>query len=195
MTFLSPAPYRADALPAYLRAHGSRSPAVSVAVALAVTGLFLASANSLRLPALASAAIFLFIAVEHEVRSGHIAREFAFAALLCVLALSAILAGPTGLGRAAAGAGVCLALLLPVLALGKISAGDLLAGAALGGIWGIELLPDLALWSCAAGLALAVLLGVMRSWDLRCAFALGRPPLSVAVGLGAAATQLWGISW
>jgi prepilin signal peptidase PulO-like enzyme (type II secretory pathway) len=192
-----------DALPAVLRAHGSRSPAVSVAIALGVAGLLFASGSTLRPPALEGAVLLLFVAVEHEVRTGRIARELAFSALLLVLALSSILAGPAGLGSAVAGAGLSLALLLPVLLLGGIGAGDLLAAMALGGVWGFEMLPGLALWSCAAGLALAALLAVLRALDLRRAPAastgggllLRRPPLAVAVGLGAAALQLWGFPW
>jgi hypothetical protein len=99
------------------------------------------------------------------------------------------------------GAGLSLALLLPVLALGQIRAGDLLAAMGLAGIWGFGVLPGLALWTCAAGLGLAALLGGLRILDgnvaptatLAAPRLLRRPPLAVAVGLGAAALQLWGI--
>ncbi|MBW2419957.1 MAG: hypothetical protein JRH19_15545 [Deltaproteobacteria bacterium] len=207
MTCLSLAHDPDDALPAVLRTHGSRSPAVSVAVALGLAGLLFASAGGLAsrgglgLPAFEGSLLLLFIATEHEVRTGRIASEFGFSALLLVLALSSILAGPIGLGSAVMGAGLGLALLLPFLALGGIRAGDLLAAMALGGIWGIWVLPGLALWTCAAGLGLAALLAVIRALDaggaspdsLRGPLRLRRPPLAVAVGFGAAALQLWGV--
>jgi Flp pilus assembly protein protease CpaA len=101
------------------------------------------------------------------------------------------------------GAGFTLALLLPVLALGWIRAGDLLAAMVLGGLWGFQVLPGLALWSCAAGLALAMGLAALRTRDLRRrsaderdrACVIRRPPLTVAAGLGATALQLWGVPW
>ena len=174
----------------------------------------------MRVFGLAAWGIFLFLAVWQDVRGLRIPNWLTGPALLGALTLAGLQAGWGGLATAALGAGVALAVLFGPFSWRWLGAGDVKAAMVLGALWGA--LPFLqTLWwmlLVGGGLAAALLLtrgGVgelVRRWRTsfelwlttrRLAWLGPDPdapsaqgiPFAVAMGLGAAAFQTWGLPW
>jgi prepilin peptidase CpaA len=193
---------------------------VSVATAAAVAAGFLWSAQQAPLPATAWAAAFLFLAVEHDVRSLRIPNWLTFGGLAAALAGAAALRGAEGLVEALAGAGVALAVLFVPFLLRWLGPGDVKALMVLGALWGREHLLPALFWMFVSGGALAIGLVAARGeladlgtrwarslWitlsTRRFTYFAPAPgsaastglPFAVAIGIGAAMHQLWGPPW
>lgn len=196
------------------------SPVTSVAVAAGVTACLLGSGEAERLPTLAWAAVFLFLVIEYDVRTLRIPNWLNFSALAIALASSALFGGLAGLGTALGGAGLAFMLLFPAFAMGWLGAGDVKAVMVLGALWGAPVLPGLLWWMVVAGGLLAIALltlcgglpDLVRRWGRTLAtffftrqiiYFAPRPgtpaaaglPFGVAMGLGIAAHQMWGVPW
>jgi prepilin peptidase CpaA len=193
---------------------------VSAAIAASVSVGFIWSAQESPLPATAWAAAFLFLAIEHDVRSLRIPNWLTFGGLAAALALALATRGAAGLGYALAGAGAALAALFVPFLLRWLGAGDVKAMMVLGALWGHELVLPTLFWMFMAGGALALALLVARG-ELRDLFvrwgrsawitlSSGRPtffaakpgsaagtgmPFAVAIGIGASIYQIWGFPW
>ncbi len=199
---------------------GIEVPGVSHAVALLVSAALLASAQEAPLPALGGAAVFLMLAVEQDVRRMRIPNWLTLPALLGALGYAGFAGGLLGLGTALFGALTGFAILFVPFLLRWLGAGDVKAVMVLGALWGAPVLLPVLWWMVVAGglLALAVLitrggfLDLLARWrdSARITFATrswtyfqpqagsvaaGGVPFAVAIGLGAAAFQLWGTPW
>ena len=123
-----------------------RSPAVSLALALGAAGCLLASADEASLPRLGWTTLFLFLAVESEVRTLRTPLSLGLVALLVSSIGIAAGEGAHSLALALTGSILFPLLLLPLLAMGLLGAGTLLSAAVLGALWGPE--PVLAVCAC-----------------------------------------------
>jgi prepilin peptidase CpaA len=193
---------------------------VSAAIAACVSAGFVWSAQKSPLPATAWAAAFLFLAIEHDVRSLRIPNWLTGGGLALALALAGVTRGMPGLGYALAGAGVALAALFVPFVLRWLGAGDVKAMMVLGALWGHELVLPTLFWMFLAGGAIALALLVARGelrdlvtrWGRSAWITLssGRPtffapapgstagsglPFAVAIGIGASIYQIWGLQW
>jgi prepilin peptidase CpaA len=193
---------------------------VSAAAAAAVCAGFLWSAQESPLPATGWAAAFLFLAVEHDVRSLRIPNWLTFGGLTVALALAGFTRGSLGMANAAAGAGTALAILFLPFALRWLGAGDVKAMMVLGALWGREFVLPTLFWIVVAGgvlgIALVVVRGELRAmlvrwwrslWitlsTRRFTFFAPTPgsaaasgiPFAVAIGIGATLHQIWGAPW
>jgi prepilin peptidase CpaA len=193
---------------------------VSVATAASVTAGFLWSAQESPLPAPAWAAAFLFLAIEHDVRSLRIPNWLTAGGLATALALAGFTRGAAGLGDALLGAGMALAVLFVPFLLRWLGAGDVKALMVLGALWGRELVVPTLFWMIVAGGALGIALIVARGelrdlctrWGRslwitlstrRLVFFAPSPdsaaggglPFAVAIGIGASIHQIWGFPW
>ena len=212
---MNPALSHADPIRTGLGGYG-----ISGAVAACLCAGFVWSAQEAPLPALPWAAAFLFLAVEHDVRSLRIPNWLTFGGLAVALGLAAVQGGAAGLLDAGVGAGVALAVLFVPFAMRWLGAGDVKAMMVLGALWGREpLLPTL-FWIVLAGGALAIAMVAARgeiadlaqrwwrSFWITCStrkinyfgpapgsVAGGGLPFAVAIGIGAAAYQLLGTPW
>ena len=194
------------------------------AAALAVAGLvsvcFVSTSGEGSLPARGWAATFLFLAVAQDVRNLRIPNWLTFPSLLVALTVGLAAGGLAGLGHAALGAALALGVFVVPYLLGGLGAGDVKAAAVLGALWGAPFVLPVFWWMLIAGGLLALawiavrggLPDLLRRW-LRSAqatfftrrftyFAPGAGsaagaglPFAVAMGLGAAAYQLWGTLW
>ena len=189
-------------------------------VAGLVCAVFVWSAQTRGLPATAASSIFLFLAIESDVRSRRIPNWLTYGGLALALAAAGLGLGEVGLAAAAGGAALALGLLFVPFALGGIGAGDVKAVMVLGALWGHDLLLPALFWIALAGGALGLALLARRRelassagrW-LRSIFATvgtqkptyyapapgsaaaGSLPFAVAMGLGASAQQWWGPPW
>ena len=199
---------------------GLQVPGASHAIALLVSGVLLWTAQEAPLPALGGAAVFLLLAIEQDVRRMRIPNWLTAPALAAALGYAAFTGGLSGLGAALLGAAAAFAILFVPFALRWLGAGDVKAVMVLGALWGAPLLLPVLWWMVVAGglLALVVLttrgggLDLLERWrdSARVTFATrrwtyfgphaesvaaGGVPFAMAIGLGAAAFQLWGMPW
>ena len=201
-----------------LREIGRSSPAL--ASAILVAGCFGLSSSHAPLPHPFGAAAFLFVATFTDVRWMKIPNVLTLPALALVLAHAFAIGGSSEGFEALAGAGLALVLFGAAFVLGWIGAGDVKATMVLGALWGPIDFAVSAWWMIVMGGCLAiVLLGfhrgalrdLVRRWSLSFWYTirLGRLtylppaptraaaglPFAVAMGLGAACTQIWGSPW
>ena len=193
---------------------------VSVALAASVSAGFLWSAQESPLPATVWAAAFLFLAVEHDVRSLRIPNWLTFGGLAVALALAGVTRGVPGITEALYGAGVALGVLFVPFLLRWLGAGDVKAMMVLGALWGRELVLPTLFWMILAGGAIAIgmvaargeLLDLCTRWGRSLwvslstrrfvyfapspdSVASGGLPFAVAIGIGASLSQIWGFPW
>jgi len=193
---------------------------VSVAIAASVSAGFLWSAQESPLPATVWAAAFLFLAVEHDVRSLRIPNWLTGGGLAVALALQGFTRGVPGLTEALLGAGTALGVLFVPFVLRWIGAGDVKAMMVLGALWGRELVLPTLFWMFLAGGAIAIAMVVARGevadlctrWGRSVWVSLstrrftyfapgpdsaasGGLPFAVAIGIGASMSQIWGFPW
>ncbi len=193
---------------------------VSVATAASVSAGFLWSAQESPLPASVWAAAFLFLAIEHDVRSLRIPNWLTAGGFAAALLLAGVARGTVGLVHALLGAGVALAVLFLPFLLRWLGAGDVKAMMVLGALWGRELVLPTLFWMFVAGGALAIGLVAARGelgdlctrWGRslwitlstrRLTFLAPAPgsaaggglPFAVAIGVGASIHQIWGFPW
>jgi hypothetical protein len=169
--------------PAPWRDASARSPAVSLAIAIAMLGCLLAAGAESSLPHFALSAALLFSASEIEVRSLRLPLSFGLAALMVILAWLGWSEGPIALAIGFAGAIFFPFLLAPFLATGYIGHGTLAASAALGALWGPRLVPAVFLVGLALGAAF-IASRATRNADLRTL------PMTTVIGFAAALVQL-----
>lgn len=191
-----------------------------VLAAALVVACFVFSARETPLPALGWAAAFLFCCVQQDVRGMRIPNWLTLPGLVVAIAVAAIDSGFQGVLWSLAGAGTALGLLFVPFVFRWLGAGDVKAVMVLGALWGAgSLLPALWWMIIAGGLLAIVLVAVqkglgdlVRRWGLSAKHSLfsGRVvyfapdsnspaakglPFAVAMGLGAAAHQIWGSVW
>jgi prepilin peptidase CpaA len=196
-------------------AHGG-----SLAIAVLVSASVVWTAKEAPLPALGWAAAFLFLAVEQDVRGMRIRNWLTLPALAGALCLAGWTGGWVGLQSALAGAGAAFGILFIPFVFRWLGAGDVKAVMVLGALWGVEFLLPVLWWMILVGGILAIamvaarggLLDLLRRWgstvvvSLRTgrltyfgpapgAAAAGGVPFAIAMGLGAAAYQVWGTPW
>ena len=192
---------------------------VSVAAAVLV-GAILFSTGAFGSWAGIAAVGLLMAVVEEDVRHRRIPNRITFLGFAAAVFHAAWLAGFDGLLSALAGAAIALAVLAIPFAMGWLGAGDVKAVMALGALFGASALPGLLWWITLVGgvLALCTLvaegqgLGLLRRWhqSLELSLLTRRPwyvapaagstaaaglPFGVAIALGVAANQTWGITW
>jgi prepilin peptidase CpaA len=165
------------------------------------------------------AAAFLFFAIEEDVRSMRIPNWLTGPSLLGALVLATIHGGAAGLGASLLGAGVALGILFLPFAFHALGAGDVKAAMVLGALWTAESFIPALWWMVTAGGVMAIVLlatrgqlgDLLRRWtqsfvtSVRTARLTYIPPaagaagtglpFAVAMGLGAAAYQIWGTPW
>jgi len=195
------------------------SRALPIGIASLVLAALWIGADSGRLPALGGSAAFLFLAVEQDVRRMRIPNWLTFPSLLTALALAAWQGGLAGFGEALLGAGVALAILFLPFAFRALGAGDVKAAMVLGALWGTETLLPALWWMVVAGGVMAVVMvaargqlpDMLRRWARSAVLTVQAArltyvssaagstgtglPFAVAMGLGAAAYQIWGMPW
>jgi prepilin peptidase CpaA len=162
----------------------------------------------------------LMAVVEEDVRHQLIPNRITFLGFAAALLHAAWMAGFDGLFSALAGAAVGLAVLAIPFAMGWLGAGDVKAVMALGAFFGVSSLPSLLWWVTVSGGALALCTLVaegqgrdlLRRWrqSLELSLFTRRPwyvapaagttaaaglPFGVAIALGVAADQMWGLTW
>ncbi|MDE0884969.1 MAG: prepilin peptidase [Myxococcota bacterium] len=128
-----------------------RARVVSVPLALGASLGILGLAHWVGLPLLAGAALYLFFAMESDLRCARIPNWLNATGLLIAIAAGYFIAGTAGLEKAGMGA---LAGLLPGFALyacGAIGAGDAKGFAVLGALQGPAAVPEIYLYALAAG--------------------------------------------
>ncbi len=192
----------------------------SVAVGVGVVACLLWTAKGNPLPALGWAAVVLFLFVQQDVSRMRIPNLLTFPALALALAVGGVAGGAGGLGAALAGAGSALAVTFVPFARRWLGAGDVKGCMVLGAFWGTANFLGAFCWMLVVGglLALGLLAiqggfaDLMRRWLASAHLSLVRRrpqyvaaeatatagaglPFAVAMGLGAAAFQLWGIPW
>ena len=199
---------------------GLQVPGASHAIALLVSGVLLWTAQEAPLPALGGAAAFLLLAVEQDVRRMRIPNWLTAPALVGALGYAGFVGGLSGLGAALLGAAAGFAVLFVPFALRWLGAGDVKGCMVLGGFWGTANFLGAFWWMLVVGGVLAVGLlaaqggfgDLLRRWlaSAHLSSVRRRPiyvdadasaparaglPFAVAMGLGAAAFQLWGMPW
>jgi prepilin peptidase CpaA len=162
----------------------------------------------------------LMAVVEEDVRRGRIPNRITFLGFAAAVFHAAWMAGFDGLLSALAGAAVGLAVLAIPFAMGWLGAGDVKAMMALGAFFGVSALPSLLWWVTMVGGVFALstlvvdgeLLEVGRRWrrSLELSLIARRPwyvapaagstaaaglPFGIAIALGVAASQVWGMTW
>jgi Flp pilus assembly protein protease CpaA len=157
------------------------------------------SAGEARLPALPFAAAFLFAAVQQDGWRGRVPNLLSLPALAAALALAGHAGGWSGVLASLLGVGAALALTLAPFALRWLGAGDVKAALVLGALWGAGGFASAFGWMALAG---AVVVGPLTAsrqepepWLLRWlagSVAGAGLPFAAALGLGAAAHQVWG---
>ncbi len=192
----------------------------SAALAAAVAGAFFASAPIERLPGFGWAAVFLFFAMESDLRSLRIPNALNGAFGIVALGLAGLAGGIDAAAWALAAAAIVFALLFPLFAARVLGAGDVKALMVVAAFLGAGAIPGLFFWSAVcsgvAGLAWITLRGglldLLRRWGrtLSILLASGRLvhvppaagsaaaqgiPFALAIGAGATALQLWGTPW
>jgi prepilin peptidase CpaA len=196
----------------------------SLTLASAVAGLLVlslvTSGSEGSLPTFGWAAAFLFAVVEEDVRRMRIPNWLTLPALAGALTYAAWVGGWTGLLYGLGGAAAGFALLFGPFAARWLGAGDVKAVMVLGALWGASVVLGLVWWMVLAGglLGFAVLTvrgGLSEAtnrWFRTVhmlvaarkfayfppgpeAIAAGRMPFGVAIALGVAGYQLWGVPW
>jgi prepilin peptidase CpaA len=162
----------------------------------------------------------LMAVVEEDVRHRRIPNRITFLGFAAAVLHATWMAGSDGLSSALAGASVGLAFLAIPFAMGWLGAGDVKAMMALGAFFGVSSLPSLLWWVTVSGGALALCTLVaegqgrdlLRRWhrSLELSLFTRRPwyvapaagttaaaglPFGVAIALGVAADQIWGLTW
>ena len=162
----------------------------------------------------------LMAVVEEDLRRWRIPNRITFAGFAAALLHATWMTGFDGLLSALAGAGLALAVLAIPFTMGWLGAGDAKAVMALGAFFGVEALPGLLWWITTVGGALALStliadgqgLELLRRWRrslelsllTRKSWYIGPPagstaaaslPFGVAIALGVAADQTWGMTW
>jgi len=147
-----------------LPASDPRAPGRAGAVALVFVAPLLASGlvSPLPGPLLAGAAVFLFLAIAHDVHRQRIPNGLTLAAFVAALGLGAESGGLDGAVAALLGAGAAFAILVPPYALGVIGAGDVKAAMVLGAAFGAGPVVALALGALVLGCAFAAVHAALR---------------------------------
>lgn len=164
-----------------------------------VVACLVLSAGEAPLPALPWAAAFLFAAVAQDGRFGCVPNRLSLPALALAIALAAGAGGWAGLLASLLGVGVALALTLAPFARGWLGAGDVKTALVLGALWGAGGFAASFCWMALAGAVVVAPLAAAREtpepwlerW-LAGAVAGAGLPFAAALGLGAAAQQVWG---
>ena len=192
----------------------------SVPIALLVSGCVLAVAWWVRLPLLAGAALYLFFAVESDVRTARIPNWLNLGALLGAMGGAYLVAGPAGFATAMHGAGIAFVLSFALFAIGVFGAGDGKGVIVLGAMHGAAELPGLYFWMLLAGGLLALVRLLRRGETMAClrrwftslriflatlsfvhekppsgSAAAGGIPFAICMGIGSSAQMLWGSPW
>jgi prepilin peptidase CpaA len=190
------------------------------AVAALVAGLVLVSSSGTPLPAISWAAAFLFFAIHQDVRSMRIPNWLTLPSLALAIGLGGVSAGLAGIGTALGGAAAALGILFLPFAFRIMGGGDVKAAMVLGALWGTEALLPTLWWMVIAGGVLAIamivasggLFDLLGRWARSAKYsfllrrlvyfppaersvAAGGLPFAVAMGIGAAAHQIWGTPW
>ncbi len=160
-----------------------RSPAVSLAIAIALLGCLLAGSAETPLPHFFASVVLLVVATGLEVRSLHLPVLFGIASLAFVLGWIGWREGIGPLVLAVGGALFFPFLLAPFLATGYVANGTLAASAAFGALWGPRLVPAVFLIGVLLG-GIFIALRARRSSNLRTL------PMTAALGFAAALVQL-----
>jgi hypothetical protein len=171
--------YQADT-----RRNAHRSPALSIALSLGVCGGLLATSEHQPLPHLTWTLVFFLLAVEADVRRLAVPLWLSLPPLFVQVLALATLDGPTSALQAVYAAALGGALLLPFWYRGHANTGSLAVMALLGALWGPWNMIAVAAWAAILGapfVAIRVAAGA-NSATL---------PLTVLLGLGAAAHQLF----
>jgi prepilin peptidase CpaA len=162
----------------------------------------------------------LMVVVAEDIHRRRIPNRITFLGFAAALLHAAWMAGFDGLLSAFAGATVGLAVLAIPFAMGWLGAGDVKAMMALGAFFGVSALPSLLWWLTAIGGAFALCtlvaegqgLDLLRRWfrSFELSLLTQRPyyigpaagsaaaaglPFGVAIALGVAAHQIWGLTW
>ena len=194
--------------------------AVALTVAALVSACFLLTGKEAPLPACWWAAVFLFLAVERDVRERRIPNWLTMPAFGLSVVHAAWVGGLGGTGASLLGAGVALGILVFPYAVGWFGAGDVKAMMVLGALWGTGVVVSVITWAVLLGGVLALgwvairgglpdLVGrvssslyvsaVSRKWTYAApspgTAAAGGIPFAVAIALGVSAYQQLGSPW
>lgn len=192
-------------------------PAMALAVSLVLVAFFLLAAQEKALPASGWAAAFLLIAAQKDLSELRIPNWLTLPALLAGILLGFAQGGLHGAGVSLAGAVAALVVLFVPFAVRWLGAGDVKAAMVLGSLWGPADFVAALFWMILIGGLLAValvaargdLVDLLRRWGRSAVAtivcrrvtyfapehgAIGLP-FAVAMVLGAAAYQVWGMPW
>jgi prepilin peptidase CpaA len=192
----------------------------AAAVGVGVVACLLWPAREVPLPAIGWAAAVLFLFVQQDVSRMRIPNLLTFPALALALGVSVAADGVGGLGQALLGALAALAVTFVPFAMHWLGAGDVKGCMVLGAFWGTANFLGVFWWMLVVGGLLAIGLlaaqgglgDLLRRWraSAHLTFVGRRPiyvnadasaparaglPFAVAMGLGAAAFQHWGMPW
>jgi hypothetical protein len=160
-----------------------RSPAVSCAIALGVSGCLIASAGNSPLPYWWLTILLLVPAIESEIRSFRVPIWLGTIGLLCGVSLGFV-SGEWETGWAAvARSGSVAIVLLPLVASKLIDRGAWLTALALGALWDSQPLVGLLLWA-------AILGGAFAGFRLAQGSSARTLPLTPVLGIAAALQPL-----
>jgi hypothetical protein len=162
----------------------TRSPAVSVAVALGVVGCLLAGSGQDPLPQTTLTMLFFLLVSEVEVRRIQVPLWLAvitLAGCLCGIALTE--AAPQS-ANAAMGAGLVLVLASPLLATGIVRIGTFIVAAVPGALWGASVTADVLVTALLIGTPV-VTIHILRRGTSTPSF-----PFIVLLGLAGALVQV-----
>jgi len=193
--------------------------ATAAGLAGAVLACLVWTARETPLPSFGWAAAFLALAIQQDASRLRIPNWLTLPALGLALSAATVGGGSAGLLFALAGAGLALGCTFLPFALRWMGAGDVKACMVLGALWGARNFLGVLWWMLLAGGALAIALLVargglgdlLRRWldSARLTLASGRitylapaegsparegVPFAVAMGLGACAFQMWGLT-
>lgn len=193
---------------------------LAMVLAAAVSTAFLVCVPVDRLPTLGWVAVFLFFAMESDLRSLRIPNALNLVGGLAALAIAFVHGGPAAAAWALAAAGLTFALLFPLFAWRILGAGDVKALMVLAAFLGAAALPGLLWWSAVCGGVIGLAWIALRGGALDLARRWGRSlvilvcsqrwlyvppapssaaaqgiPFAVAIGAGATALQIWGTPW
>ena len=191
--------------------------AMALLVSLLLVACFLFAGQERALPASGWAAAFLLIAAQKDLSELRIPNWLTLPALLAGILLGAAEGGAHGAAVSLAGAAAALAILFIPFAVRWLGAGDVKAAMVLGSLWGPADFVAALFWMLVAGGLLAValvavrggLVDLLRRWGRSAMATIVRRrityfapehavtglPFAVAMVLGAAAYQVWGMPW
>jgi prepilin peptidase CpaA len=193
-------------------------PAMALAVSVLLIACFLFSAEEKALPATGWAAAFLLIAAHQDLSDLRIPNWLTLPALCVGILLGAMEGGVRGAGISLMGAGTALAIFFIPFAMRWFGAGDVKAAMVLGSLWGSADFLAALIWMVVTGGLLAIvmvtvrgdLVDLLRRWGRSAVATVVRRrvtyfapedgattglPFAVAMVLGAAGYQLWGMPW